>query len=151
MREAFVYNSAAQTAGRNSTLWICKDGELYSFSGKSIRGVVEVTGNSPVIKDTKGRPASIYRLKLAEGAVPCVLISSMHGRLWPDEGLEAARKRVERQFALEELSPESFVAAMMRDFPLTANRMGYGEEIPSAEDWERSNRIVARRKKLGTP
>lgn len=127
----FVYNSAVQAAGRRPTLWIYIKGKLYTFSGESIPGVVEVvTKSNREIKMAKSWSAEIYHLNLAEEAVPCVLLASMHGRLWPEVNVDEAWNRFRRQFGVEGVSSEVFLAAMWRDFPLTYDRLGTGERNP---------------------
>lgn len=127
----FVFDRSVRLARRKPTLWIVQGGEIYLFTGDSIPGVVEVTDENRCTLEPDGSwGVSDYYLELAEGAIPCLLLSSVHGRLWPEKTPESAYKRFKQQFSIKKLAIENFEGCLRRDFPKTFIRMSEGEQNP---------------------
>ena len=125
------YNDGLQNAGRTPTLWIVLRGQVHTFVGSAIAGVVAVT-NTEYQKNGKWSNTT-YDLELAEGAIPCYLLAPMHGQVWPENDRLVAYERFMREFEVT-LSFEAFDAALLRDFPKGHARMIEGEKALESLD-----------------
>lgn len=119
--------------GRKPILWIYQKGQLQKFAGKDIEGVATIIDEKQGIVEVRSGKElfSKHKLKLGAGAIPCILVSSEHGRLWPEKTLEEACERFKEQFGIGKgLSFAAFAADLQRDFPLTHVRLTTGENAP---------------------
>ncbi len=127
----YSYNDGLKNAGRTPKLWIVHRGQVHTFMGSAIPGVVAVTSTS-YQKNGKWSNTT-YHLELAEDATPCYLLAPMHGQVWPENDRMVAYERFMREFGAT-LSFESFDIALRRDYPRSRARMIEGEKATESLD-----------------
>jgi hypothetical protein len=116
----YTFKDEVRTGGRKPTLWIINRGKIHEFAGKMISGVAEVRDAKFEVEGD--RSSTEYQIELVKGAVPCLLLASMHGRLWPEADIPSAYKRFKKQYEIK-VSTNEFNMALVRHFPLTYHRM----------------------------
>ena len=125
MTTQYLYNSGHRPGGRYPRLWIVYMNTVYSFEERDIFGIVKILSRNS--RQVGRHKSNEFALDLTPGAVPCELLSSMHGQLWPDSTRQAAYDRF-RAIHRVELSFGAFDSALARDYPMTRSIMLATEE-----------------------
>lgn len=127
----YSYNDGLQNAGRTPKLWVVLRGQIHTFTGSAIAGVVAVSSTE---YEKKGKWSSTtYRLELTDGVTPCYLLAPMHGQVWPENDRMSAYRRFMQEFKVT-ISFEVFDATLLRDYPDSHARMLEGEKALESLD-----------------
>ena len=112
-RFGFIYDGA-----HGSTLWIVRNGSVYTFQGGAIPEVVEIVS----VNRIANRGGVALELAIPDDARCCVFTRSAGDTVWPDDSRLAALSRFRAEFAIE-LGFDSFDQALSRSFPAERARM----------------------------
>lgn len=122
---SFQWNNGRRSGRRYPTLWIVHRGQIHTFSGGAIPGVVAVLATK--YEKNGNWSNTTFDLELAPGAVGCSILARLHQSIWPENTRQAAYERFCRDFCA--VSFAAFDAALARDFMQSRQRMVEGESV----------------------